>query len=133
MYGRPRTIDDLLEEARRRLRRVDPAEAHAAVDGDGALLVDIRSEIHRAQHGTIPGAIHHPRNVFEWRLDPASSATDPELSGDPDRRIIVVCHEGYQSSLVAATAQDLGFANATDLVGGFLAWHAAGLPVERGG
>jgi rhodanese-related sulfurtransferase len=124
-----RTIHDLLREARARLDRVEPADAPDAV-AEGALLVDIRSELHRDEHGTIPGAIHHPRNVFEWRLDPASGYSDPALSGDPDRRLIIVCHEGYQSSLAAAIAQDLGFANATDLVGGFLAWRDAGLPVE---
>ena len=95
------------------------------------MLVDIRSELHRAEHGTIPGAVYHPRNVLEWRLDPASGFSDPALSGDLDRCLILVCHEGYQSSLAAAIAQDMGFTKATDLIGGFLAWRDAGLPVER--
>jgi rhodanese-related sulfurtransferase len=125
-----RTIDELLVEARARLDRLEPAAARDAVE-DGAVLVDIRSELHRDEHGTIPGAVHHPRNVLEWRLDPASGYSDPALSGDLDRRLILVCHEGYQSSLAAAIAQDLGFANATDLIGGFEAWRDAGLPVER--
>ena len=125
-----RTIDDLLVEARARLDRVEPAAARDAAQ-NGAVLVDIRSELHRDEHGTIPGAVHHPRNVLEWRLDPASGYSDPALSGDLDRRLILVCHEGYQSSLAAAIAQDLGFANATDLIGGFEAWRDAGLPVAR--
>jgi len=131
MPDRPRKrIDELLDEARARLDRVDPQEARAALQ-NGAVLVDIRSDNQRAADGTIPGAIHHPRNVLEWRLDPESEAPDPELSRDLDRQLILVCNEGYQSSLAAAVAQELGFANATDLVGGFQGWRAAGLPVER--
>ncbi len=128
---RRRRIDEILEEARTHLDRVDPEEAQQAVEQENAVLVDIRSDNQRAQDGVIPGAVHHPRNVLEWRLDPESEAPDPELSKDLDRRVILVCNEGYQSSLAAAVAQELGFANATDLVGGFQAWRAAGLPVER--
>jgi rhodanese-related sulfurtransferase len=124
------TIDDLLAEARGRLDRVTVGDALDAVS-DGALLVDIRSELHRARDGVIPGAIFHPRNVLEWRCDPSSGYDDPRLSRDPDRRIVLVCNEGYQSSLAAATLQDLGFPRATDLDGGFQAWAAAGLPVVR--
>jgi rhodanese-related sulfurtransferase len=126
-----RRIDELLAEARERLHRVDPEQARAAVENEGAVLVDIRSDNQRAADGHIPGAIHHPRNVLEWRLDPESEHPDPELSSDLDRKVIIVCNEGYQSSLAAAIAQELGYANATDLVGGFQAWLAAGLPVER--
>jgi rhodanese-related sulfurtransferase len=75
--------------------------------------------------------VSHPRNVLEWRIDPASGHSDPLLSSDPGRRIILVCDGGYASSLAAATLQDLGFPRATDLVGGFRAWRDAGLPVER--
>jgi rhodanese-related sulfurtransferase len=121
------TIDDLLEAARVRLDRVEPAEAAGEVER-GALLVDIRSELQRERDGVIPGAIHHPRNVLEWRMDPASGHSDPAVGG-LDRRVIVICDEGYQSSLAAAVLQDLGFAGATDLVGGFQGWRAAGLPV----
>jgi rhodanese-related sulfurtransferase len=125
------TIHDLLAAARARLERLEPeAAAQAAADGD-ALLVDIRSETQRAQDGMIAGAVWHPRNVLEWRVDPASSHADPVVSGDLDARLVLVCHEGYQSSLAAATLQDLGFARATDLAGGFQAWRAAGLPVVR--
>jgi rhodanese-related sulfurtransferase len=123
------TIHDLLEHSRNRLDRLDPEAAARAVGERDAVLVDVRSESQRAADGTIPGARFHPRNVLEWRVDPASSHHDPELSRDLDRVIVVVCDEGYQSSLAAATLQDLGFANATDLVGGFQAWRAAGLPV----
>src|SRR4051794_39151376 len=126
------TIGELLDRAQRRLDRVTVANVGDAVR-DGALLVDIRSERQRARDGLIPGAIFHPRNVLEWRCDPASGHDDPLLSGDLGRRIVLVCDGGYQSSLAAATLQDLGFARATDLVGGFRAWAAAGLPVLRDG
>jgi rhodanese-related sulfurtransferase len=124
------TIHDLLEHSRKRLDRLDPEAAARAVSERDAVLVDVRSDAQRAADGAIPGACFHARNVLEWRVDPASSHHDPELSRDLDRVIVVVCDEGYQSSLAAATLQDLGFANATDLVGGFQAWRAAGLPVE---
>ena len=128
---RRKKIDDLLQEAREHLDRVDPEQARDALEREGAVLVDIRSDNQRAQDGLIPGAVHHPRNVLEWRLDPDSEQPDPELSADLDRRVILVCNEGYASSLAAAIAQELGYENATDLVGGFQAWRAAGLPVER--
>src|SRR5436305_11701381 len=97
----------------------------------GALLVDIRSELQRAADGVVPGAVFFPRNVLEWRLDPASGHSDPRVPGR-DAVVILMCNEGYQSSLAAATLKDLGFARATDLAGGFQAWRAAGLPVEAG-
>jgi rhodanese-related sulfurtransferase len=123
-----KTIDELLAEAQSRLRRVEPREAQAAAER-GALLVDIRSGEQRAADGVIPGAIHHPRNVLEWRADPTSGASDPAIA-DPEAEIILVCNEGYASSLAAVTLQELGFARATDLAGGFQAWRAAGLPVR---
>ena len=122
------TIDDLLAAARERIDRLEPA-ATAAEISEGALLVDIRSEPQRERDGAIPGAVHHPRNVLEWRMDPASGHSDPAVGG-VDRRVIVMCDEGYQSSLAAATLRDLGFERAADLSGGFQAWRAAGLPVE---
>lgn len=125
-----RRIDDLLQEAREHLDRVDPEQAKDAVEHEDAVLVDIRSDNQRARDGVIPGATHHPRNVLEWRLDPESEQPDPDLSGDLDRRVIIVCDAGYASSLAAATAQELGYENATDLIGGFQAWRDAGLPVE---
>jgi rhodanese-related sulfurtransferase len=128
--GSRTTIDALLAAARARLVRLGPLEAQAAV-ADGAVLVDTRTDAQRAADGVIPGALYHPRTVLEWRADPDSGAADPALSGAMDRIVIVVCDEGYSSSLAAATLQDLGFARATDLEGGFQAWRAAGLPVRR--
>jgi rhodanese-related sulfurtransferase len=125
------TIHDLLDASRSGLARLEPAEAARAVASGDAVLVDVRSDADRASEGVIPGAHWHPRNVLEWRIDPASEAHDPQRSGDLDRRIIVVCNEGYQSSLAAATLQTLGFHRATDLIGGFRAWRTAGLPVQR--
>jgi len=116
------TIDDLLSSARARLRRVDPDGAAAAVEA-GALLVDIRPSEIRARDGELPGAIVVDRNVLEWRLDPASPHRLPQVRGH-DQTIILVCAEGYASSLAAATLQDLGLPNATDLEGGYAAWVA---------
>ncbi|MBV8983683.1 MAG: rhodanese-like domain-containing protein [Acidimicrobiia bacterium] len=118
-----RTIDDVLAEARRRIPERVRAEDLAAVMAAGALVVDTRSEAQRREHGELPGAVVVERNVLEWRLDPASAhrLTD---AGDYDRQIVVVCDEGYASSLAAASLQDLGLVNATDLEGGFQAWKA---------
>jgi rhodanese-related sulfurtransferase len=129
MAGRRTTINDLLEAARGRLDRVQPAPAIDAVR-EGGLLIDIRSESDRERDGVIPGALFFPRNMLEWRLDPASGHNAPELRDALHRHIILVCDEGCQSSLAAATMRGLGFARATDLDGGFQAWRAAGLPVE---
>jgi rhodanese-related sulfurtransferase len=95
---------------------------------EGAVLVDIRSEVQRATDGVVPQAVFVPRNVLEWRLDPDSGGANPVLA-QLDARVIVMCHEGSQSSLAAATLQELGFEKATDLIGGFQAWRASGLPV----
>jgi rhodanese-related sulfurtransferase len=119
-------VDRLLAAARARLHRLDPAEAHQAYL-DGALLVDTRPAAQRAEHGEIPGALIVERNVLEWRLDPEGDARLSEASAD--RRVVVICQEGYASSLAAAALQDIGLAGATDLAGGFAAWRAAGLPV----
>jgi rhodanese-related sulfurtransferase len=95
----------------------------------GLCLVDIRCDKQRAADGLILGAVHVPRNVLEWRLDPACPHRDPGL-GRADARIALICNEGYQSSLAAATVARFGLAEATDVIGGFQAWRAAGLPVE---
>jgi rhodanese-related sulfurtransferase len=121
-------VDQLLARARARLDRVGPEEARAAMD-HGAVLVDIRSDSQRARDGAVPGAVPIARNVLEWRCDPASPYRDERVS-DPEQRLIVMCDEGYQSSLAAAALQELGHERATDLAGGFQAWRAAGLPVE---
>ena len=91
---------------------------------DGAVLVDIRSEAQREQDGVVPGSVYFPRNVLEWRCDPASPARDERVC-DPSAHLIVMCNEGYQSSLAAANLKRLGFERATDLDGGFQAWRAA--------
>jgi rhodanese-related sulfurtransferase len=122
------SIDDLLAAARARLDRVSAVAAHAELD-EGAVLVDIRSDAQRARDGVVPGAIVIARNVLEWRCDPDSDGRDPRVA-ELDRRVILMCDGGYQSSLAAATLQDMGLHRATDLVGGFQAWRAAGLPIE---
>jgi rhodanese-related sulfurtransferase len=123
-----KTIDDLVADACERLQRVDPHGAQEAV-ARGALLVDIRSSDQRRVDGAIPGTPWFPRNVLEWRLDPDSGATAPGF-GDLDAEIVLFCDAGYASPLAAVTLQEIGFARATDLAGGFQAWRAAGLPVE---
>jgi rhodanese-related sulfurtransferase len=128
MHAR-RTIDELLAEARAGLARLEPRAAHEAVAA-GALLLDIRSEAQRAADGVVPESLWFARNVLEWRCDPSCEAHDERVGG-LDRHVIVMCDEGYQSSLAAATLQQLGFRRATDLAGGFQAWRAAGLPVLR--
>src|SRR5438309_661910 len=117
-----RTIDDLLADARARLDRVLPSEL-ADEQAAGALVVDIRPAEERARDGELPGAVVIGRNVLEWRLDPASPDRIDDAT-DHDRRIVVVCSQGYSSSLAAATLQDLGLRRATDLVGGYRRWQA---------
>ena len=124
----PASIAEVLERARRRLVRVEADEAAAEL-ARGALLVDIRSAAQRADQGEIPGAIAIDRTMLEWRLDPTSPSR-LEQAKDHQVRVIVVCAEGYSSSLAAASLQDIGLANATDVIGGFEAWKAAGLPVN---
>jgi rhodanese-related sulfurtransferase len=121
-------IDDLLAAARTGLRRLGPEAAHRAAR-DGALLVDIRYAALRERDGTVPGAVVVERNELEWRLDPTSPDRLPEATGD-DLEIVVICNEGYASSLAAHTLRQLGLRRATDLDGGFQAWRAAGLPVD---
>jgi len=122
------SVDDLLDRARSRLRRLDPVQAQAAIDA-GAILVDTRPQAQRQAEGAVPGALLVERNVLEWRFDPRSPARLPEAAGY-DAHVIVMCSRGYASSLAAASLQDLGLRNATDLAGGFAAWADAGLPVE---
>jgi rhodanese-related sulfurtransferase len=120
-------VDELLAAARARLDRPDPQRA-AELAARGARLVDTRPQWQRDAEGTLPGALVIERNHLEWRLDPTSDARIPEAT-DHDVTWIVVCSEGYSSSLAAASLQDLGLRHATDLDGGFRAWKAAGLPV----
>ncbi len=129
MTSRPpgaRTIEEILEAARARLTRVTPLEAFKEA-ADGAVLIDIRPAAQRAEHGEIPGSTVIERNHLEWRLDPACEARLPWVTGY-DHRIIVFCMDGYTSSLAAASLQDLGLGQATDMIGGFRAWTAHDLP-----
>jgi len=122
------TADELLMEARASLpRRLSPAEALAA-QAMGALLIDIRGDDQRRACGLIPRALLLPRNALEWRCDPTGQWRHPALTSRA-QHLILICQEGYQSSLAAATLQRLGLVNATDMDGGFAAWAAAGLPV----
>ena len=125
-----RTIDELLAEARARLDRVTPTQAAARI-ADGAVLVDIRPAAQRAREGEVPGSLVVERNVLEWRFDPAGDARLPEASGY-DVDVIVLCSEGYTSSLAADALRSLGLHRATDVIGGFHAWAAAGLPTTGG-
>ena len=125
------TVEQLLAEARSRLRRLTPHEARAAAQA-GALLIDIRSDTQRECDGVVPGSRFIARNVFEWRCDPSSEWRDPEVTSKPERQLIVMCNEGYQSSLAAEVLQRFGFTDATDMIGGFHAWRASGFEVRPG-
>lgn len=124
-----RSIDTLLAEARGRIARLEPREALDAAQA-GALIVDIRSREARERDGVVPGSLHLPRTVLEWRVDPESPWRNEHVGG-LERRLIVLCDHGWSSSLAAATLVDLGFEGAGDVVGGFEAWAAAGLPVAQ--
>ncbi|MGW0555258.1 rhodanese-like domain-containing protein [Streptomyces sp. NPDC002926] len=113
---------------REHLDRVEPKEAFDAAAG-GALLVDIRYAALRERDGLIPGALVVERNELEWRLDPQGSHRAPEAVSH-DLRVVIICNEGYASSLAAVSLRQLGLHRATDLIGGFQAWKTAGLPVE---
>lgn len=123
----PSAIEQLLAEARDGLDRVAPEDLAAEVEA-GALVVDIRPAANREQEGPLPGAVVIERIHLEWRLDPTSP--DRIDGATADRRVIVVCNEGYSSSLAAASLQDCGLPRATDMIGGFQAWRDAGLPVR---
>jgi rhodanese-related sulfurtransferase len=124
----PSRVDALLASARSGLARLSPEAAAEARLTDGALLVDIRYAALRDRDGTIPGALIVERNELEWRLDPTCPHRAPEATGF-DLPVVVVCNEGYASSLAARSLQALGLHRATDLDGGFQAWRSAGLPV----
>jgi rhodanese-related sulfurtransferase len=125
-----RSINDVLADARARIRRLDPEHTRAAVAG-GALLIDIRPVWQRAEFGAFPGALVIERNHLEWRLDPTSDARIAEAT-DHNVEVVVACQEGYTSSLAAAALIDLGLHKTADLEGGFAAWQAAGLPTAPG-
>jgi rhodanese-related sulfurtransferase len=127
-HGGRTPIDGMLEAARARLRRLEPAEALEAVRA-GAVLIDTRSEDLRRRDGWVPGSVSYPLSVLEWRLDPESPHRAPDAP-DLDAHVVLLCAHGFSSSLAAARLQELGFGRATDVVGGFEAWRKAGLPVE---
>jgi rhodanese-related sulfurtransferase len=121
-----KNIHELLEEARRKLERLTPLQAyHASLDG--GVLVDTRSEADRATQGIIATARHYPLSVLEWRLDPESGHNDTEIG--LDSWVILICKEGYSSSLAAARLKDMGFWRATDVIDGVVGWKTAGLPL----
>jgi rhodanese-related sulfurtransferase len=120
-------VAELLAEAQRRIApRLEPNDALAAAR-DGAVLVDLRSTDERRRDGVVPGSIHIPRSVLEWRVDPDSGYSNPHIR--LEQRVVVFCAHGFSSSFAAATLRDLGCRTSTDIVGGFAGWKAAGLPV----
>jgi rhodanese-related sulfurtransferase len=120
----------MLAQARLSLHRVDPARAKKIYD-EGGLLIDIRPAAQRAEFGEVEGALVVERNNLEWRLDPQGSHRIPEAA-DPQRPVVIICQEGYASSLAAVSLLDLGRDSVTDLDGGFVAWRRAGLPTTPG-
>jgi rhodanese-related sulfurtransferase len=123
-----KTIDDAMEDAARGLGRLSPSEAFEATR-NGALLVDTRSPDQRAAQGHIPCALHHPLSVLAWRLDPDCPTSNEKLP--LDARIVLICREGFSSIFAAVQLREIGFANATDVIGGVEAWKEAGLPLLR--
>ncbi|MGN6253728.1 MAG: rhodanese-like domain-containing protein [Solirubrobacterales bacterium] len=121
------TVEELLAQARAEIDRLSPAEAHTAAR-EGDLLIDIRPLEQRRRDGLVPGTIVVQRNVLEWRLDPGGEHRDPTLAR-LDRRVILICDEGYQSSLAAVTLRRFGL-EACDVIGGVQEWKAEGLPLE---
>jgi rhodanese-related sulfurtransferase len=121
-----RTLQQLLDAATARIARLDPSEAFAATEG-AAVLIDIRSDPDRARNGIVPGSLHIPRTVLEWRMAPESPWRNPHVA-DVDEHVILICDHGCSSILAAATQVDLGFLRASDVIGGFAAWLDAGLP-----
>lgn len=122
------SIDQILQTARAKLRRIGPTETYSA-QCEGAALVDIRPAAQRLEHGEIPGSLVVERNVLEWRFDPRCDARLP-IADRYDLPVVVFCQEGYTSSLAAAALHDVGLHRATDMDGGFAAWRAAGLPLR---
>jgi rhodanese-related sulfurtransferase len=122
-------VEQVLAASRVGVERLSPQQARTAVER-GALLVDTRTEVQRSEQGELPGAVVIDRTVLEWRLDPTSPDRIPEATG-PDLEVVVVCRQGYSSSLAAASLRAVGLHRATDVVGGVEAWVAAGLPVGQ--
>ena len=123
-----RTIDVVLCDARSQLERLRPADAWEASRTGEVLIIDIRTPTDRARAGVIPGSLHLPRTLLEWRVDPTSPRAHPAVGGY-ERRLVIVCNEGYSSSLAAVALHDIGFHRATDVVDGICGWQEAGLPL----
>jgi rhodanese-related sulfurtransferase len=124
-----RTAAELLADAQRRVApRAEPRQAQKALT-EGTVLVDLRSQDERRREGVIPGSLHIPRSVLEWRVDPGSGYSNPHV--DLDNRVIVFCAHGFSSTFAAVTLRELGYRTATDVVGGFAGWKAAGLPIRE--
>jgi rhodanese-related sulfurtransferase len=123
-------VDELLGRARSRIGRFEPEAAWSRASAGEALIVDLRCHDDRVRRGIVPGSIHVPRTVLEWRVDPSSRWHNPHL-GEHDGALLLLCTDGFSSSLAAATLVDLGFARAGDVVGGFTAWRRSRLPVVR--
>jgi rhodanese-related sulfurtransferase len=121
-----RTLDELLEAASARIERLEPVQVLSELE-QGACLVDLRSEAARQRDGVVPGALHVPRTVLEWRLAPESPWRNPHVGG-VETRIVLLCDHGCSSVLAAASLVELGFERVADIVGGFEAWRDAGLP-----
>lgn len=121
-----KSIDETYEEAARRLGRVTAVEAYAEMRA-GAVLVDTRSPDQQRAQGFVPGAVHHPLSVLAWRLDPDVPTSNEEIA--LDARVLLICREGYSSVFAAELLQEIGFTNATDVIGGVDAWKSAGLPM----
>jgi rhodanese-related sulfurtransferase len=127
--GAVRGADELLAAARARIERLEPRVAWAEASQNAALIVDIRSQDERRRDGVVPGSVHVPRTVLEWRVDPAGEWRNPYIGGR-ERRLVLLCAHGFSSSLAAATLVELGFVRAGDVIGGFAAWLDEGLPVQ---
>jgi rhodanese-related sulfurtransferase len=125
-----KSVDQLVAAARAEIERLSPEQTQRSLR-DGALLIDIRPQQQRREHGVVPDALIIERNVLEWRLDPGSAFRIPQATGH-ERHVLVLCQEGYASSLAAASLRALGYARVGDVIGGFDAWRSAGLPVAPG-
>ena len=123
------TIDKRLAEARSRIRRLSPSEA-AEAQARGAVIIDTRDSLDRSAEGVIPGSKRITRDTLEWRADPTAELPDPVVA-DIETDLIVVCNEGYGSSIAADSLRQLGHVTVADVIGGYRAWKAAGLPTER--
>jgi rhodanese-related sulfurtransferase len=122
-----RTLEQLLAEASTRIHRYQPAQAFTAAS-KGALIIDTRSDLDRQRDGIIPGSLHIPRTVLEWRLAPSSPYRTPHVT-ESNQQLLLICDHGCSSILAAASLVDLGLVGAGDIIGGFAAWSAAGLPI----